>query len=85
VSETVPGVEVVNWYGALLPRATPAETVRRLHAEIVKALNTPDVREKLAANGFDPGGSTPEQFGKFRKAEETRWARVIKQAGIAPQ
>jgi tripartite-type tricarboxylate transporter receptor subunit TctC len=85
LSETLPGVEVVNWYGALLPRATPGEIVKRLHAEILKALNSPDVREKLAANGFDPGGSTPEQFGAFRKAEEMRWARVIKQAGIAPQ
>jgi tripartite-type tricarboxylate transporter receptor subunit TctC len=85
LSETLPGVEVINWYGALLPRDTPREMVTRLHAEIVKALNSPDVREKLAANGFDPGGSTPEQFGAFRKAEEMRWGRVIKQAGIAPQ
>jgi tripartite-type tricarboxylate transporter receptor subunit TctC len=85
LSETLPGVEVVNWYGVLLPRATPAEIVKRLHAEILNALNSPDVREKLAANGFDPGGSTPEQFGAFRKAEEMRWARVIKQAGITPQ
>jgi tripartite-type tricarboxylate transporter receptor subunit TctC len=85
LSETLPGVEVINWYGALLPRGTPAATVKRLHAEVVKALNSPDVREKLAANGFDPGGSSPEQFGAFRKAEEQRWARVIKQAGIAQQ
>jgi tripartite-type tricarboxylate transporter receptor subunit TctC len=78
-------VEVINWYGALLPRGTPAETIKRLHAEILSALNSPDVREKFAANGFDPGGSSPEQFAAFRKAEELRWARVIKQAGIAQQ
>jgi tripartite-type tricarboxylate transporter receptor subunit TctC len=85
LSETVPGVEVINWYGALLPRGTPREIVARLHAEIVKTITHPDVREKLAANGFEPGGSSPEQFGAFRKAEESRWGRVVKQAGIAPQ
>ena len=85
VSETLPGVEVVNWYGALLPRGTSGEIVRRLHTEMVKAMNTPDVRAKLAANGFDTGGSTPEQFGAFRKAEEARWGRVIRQAGINQQ
>jgi tripartite-type tricarboxylate transporter receptor subunit TctC len=85
LSETLPGVEVVNWYGALLPHATPGATVMRLHGEIVKALDSPDVREKLAANGFDPGGSSPAKFGAFRKAEEARWARVIRQAGIARQ
>jgi len=85
LSETLPGVEVINWYGAMLPRGTSPEIVKRLHAEVLRALNSPDVREKLAANGFDPGGSSPEQFAAFRKAEETRWARVIKQAGITPQ
>jgi tripartite-type tricarboxylate transporter receptor subunit TctC len=85
LSETLPGVEVINWYGALLPRGTPAGIVKRLHSEIVSALNSSDVREKLAANGFDPGGSSPEQFGAFRKAEQARWARVVKQAGIAQQ
>lgn len=85
LSETLPGVEVVNWYGALLPRGASREIVDRLHTEIVKAMNTPDVRAKLAANGFDINGSTPEQFGAFRKAEEVRWGRVIKQAGISQE
>lgn len=83
--ETLPGVEVINWYGALLPRGASPEIVKRLYAEIVDALKNTDVREKLAANGFDPGGSSPEQFAAFRKAEEIRWGRVIQQAGIAPQ
>ena len=42
MSETLPGVEVVNWYGAILPRATPKEIVGRLHAEMISAMNTPD-------------------------------------------
>ena len=85
LSETLPGVEIVNWYGALLPRGASSAIVSRLHSEMVKAMNTPDVRGKLAANGFDTAGSTPEQFGAFRKAEEVRWGRVIKQAGISKQ
>jgi tripartite-type tricarboxylate transporter receptor subunit TctC len=85
LSETLPGVVVVNWYGALLPKGTSREIVTRLHTEIVKAMNTADVRAKLAAHGFDTGGSTPEQFGAFRKAEEARWGRVIKEAGISQE
>ena len=85
LNETLPGVEVVNWYGALLPKGASSEIVSRLHAEIVKAMNTPDVRAKFAANGFEANGSTPAQFAAFRKAEEARWGRVIKQAGIAQQ
>ncbi len=85
LSETLPGVEVVNWYGALLPRGTPKKIVSRLHAEMIKAMNTPDVRAKLAASGFDAKGTTPEQFRAFRKAEEARWGRVIQQAGITRQ
>jgi len=49
---------------------------------MLKAMNSPDVRSKLAANGFDTVGSTPEEFGRYRKAEEARWGRVVKQAGI---
>ncbi|HTL28120.1 MAG TPA: tripartite tricarboxylate transporter substrate binding protein [Tepidisphaeraceae bacterium] len=85
LSETLAGVEIVNWYGALLPRGAPGDIVKRLHAEILKAMGNTDVRDKLAANGFDVVGTSPEQFAAFRKAEETRWARVIKQAGISPQ
>jgi tripartite-type tricarboxylate transporter receptor subunit TctC len=82
VSETLRGVEVVNWYGALLPKGASSQIVNRLHKEMITAMNAPDVRAKLAAHGFDASGSTPEQFGAFRKAEEARWGRVIKQAGI---
>ena len=85
LSETLAGVEIVNWYGALLPRGASGDIVKRLHAEILKAMESTDVRDKLAANGFDVVGTSPEQFAAFRKAEETRWARVIKQAGISPQ
>jgi tripartite-type tricarboxylate transporter receptor subunit TctC len=85
LNETLPGVQIVNWYGALLPHGTSKEIVGRLHALMIGAMNTPDVRAKLAANGFDANGTTPEQFRAFRKAEEARWGKVIKQAGIQQQ
>lgn len=85
IVETLPGVEVLNWYGTLLPRGTSKQTVARLHAEVVKALNDPDTRARLIANGFDPDGRAPDEFTAFRKAEEARWARVIKDAGIGVQ
>jgi tripartite-type tricarboxylate transporter receptor subunit TctC len=85
IAETVAGVEVLNWYGALMPVAPSPAMASRLHGEIVKAMNAPETRARLAANGFDPGGSMPEQFGAFRKAEQARWARVIREAGIQQQ
>ena len=80
--ETLSGFVVQNWYGTLVPAGTPAAAVNRLHAEILKSINNPDARTKLVALGFDPVGSTPKEFAAFRKAEEARWARVIKDANI---
>ena len=85
LGETLPGVEMVNWYGALLPRGASGEIVNRLNSEMIKAMSTLDVRAKLAANGFDAVGTTPAQFGAFRKEEEARWGRVIREAGISQQ
>jgi tripartite-type tricarboxylate transporter receptor subunit TctC len=81
-NETLPGFEVVNWYGMVLPAGTAPEVIRRLHTEVVKAMNIPDIREKLIAQGTDPVGSTPEEFGAFMKSETAKWARVIKAANI---
>lgn len=81
-NESLPGFEVVNWYGMVLPAGTPSDVIRRLHGEIIKAMNVPEIREKLIAQGTDPVGSTPEEFGAFMKSETAKWARVIKAANI---
>ncbi|MGZ5093871.1 MAG: Bug family tripartite tricarboxylate transporter substrate binding protein [Burkholderiales bacterium] len=81
-NETLPGFEVVNWYGMVLPAGTSRDAITRLHAEIVKAMNIPDVREKLIGLGTEPVGSTPEEFGAFMRAETGKWAGVIKAANI---
>ena len=82
LNETLPGLVVQNWYGMVLPAGAPGEVLSRLHGEIAKAMNIPEIRSKLSGLGFDPVGSTPREFSAFRSAEEVRWARVIKEANI---
>lgn len=82
LKETLPGLVVLNWYGMLLPAGTPREMIARLHAEIFTAMKMPEVHSKLVGFGFDPIGSTPQEFGALRKSEEVRWARVIKESDI---
>ena len=59
--------------------------MNRLNAEINKAINAPDMKERLAANGVDPLGGTPEQFAEFIRSESVRFGKVIKAAGIKPE
>jgi tripartite-type tricarboxylate transporter receptor subunit TctC len=81
----VPGYEAVQWYGVLAPAGTPREIVERLHVEIAKALRAGDVRERLAADGAEPVGSSPDEFAAFIRAEIAKWAKVAKAAGIQPE
>jgi tripartite-type tricarboxylate transporter receptor subunit TctC len=78
----VPGYEAVQWYGVLAPAGTPRPIVDRLHAEVAKALQQRDVREKLSTDGAEAVGNTPEQFAAYIKAETEKWAKVVKAAGI---
>ena len=82
VAETLPGFAAQSWVGMLVPAGTPKEIVARLHAEAKKALADPDVRGKLAAQGFDVVGSTPEAFLAFARAESEKWAKVIRDYNI---
>jgi tripartite-type tricarboxylate transporter receptor subunit TctC len=78
----VPGYDVTVWYGVLAPGRTPIELVKRLHAEISRAVNTPDLRERLINEGGEPTGNTPEQFAAIIRADLAKWARVVKDAGV---
>src|SRR4029079_19651361 len=78
----VPGYDLSVWFGVLAPAGTPREIVQRLNVEIVKILQSPDVRERFFKQGVDVQTSTPEQFDAFVKSEVGRWAKVIKEAGI---
>jgi len=82
IAETFPEFEVVIWYGLFAPARTPRDVVVRLHAETVKALADGVVRHRLEAQGFDPEGTTPEQFAEIIRRDLARWKKVIASANI---
>jgi tripartite-type tricarboxylate transporter receptor subunit TctC len=82
VGETLPGFEVMVWYGLMAPAKTPRDIVDRLHAEVKKALARPDVNSALEKSGFASGGNTPGEFAEVIKKDLVRWEQVIKRAGI---
>jgi tripartite-type tricarboxylate transporter receptor subunit TctC len=78
----VPGYELTNWFGLVVPAATPKDLITRLYGDVSKVLAQPDVRDKIEGMGADVIDSTPDQFAAFMRAETTKWAKVIKQANI---
>ena len=78
----VPGYEVTAFFGVSAPAKTPKPILDRLHTEMVKAINAPDVQQKLKDLGADPVGNTPEQYSAFMQNEIAKWGKVIKAAGI---
>jgi len=81
IAETVRGYEVVNWFGILAPAATPRPVVSRTNKELNAALASPAFKERLAAQGADAVGGTPEEFGKVIRADFAKWAKVVKASG----
>jgi tripartite-type tricarboxylate transporter receptor subunit TctC len=82
LNETVmPKFEVGAWQGMLVPAKTPSDIVKRLNAEVMKALNSPEVKAKLAVQGAEPLGSTPEEYGQYIQSEIARWGQVVKLTG----
>jgi tripartite-type tricarboxylate transporter receptor subunit TctC len=82
VAETLPGFAAQSWVGMLLPAGSARELVARYNTEARKALAEPEVRGKLAAQGFDVVGSGPEEFLAFVRAESDKWAKVIRDYNI---
>jgi len=81
----VPGYEVMVWFGLVAPARTPREIVRKLNAEVTRILAMPDVRERFQAQGVEPVGSTPEQFGEHIRSQMSKWAKVVKDAGVTAE
>ena len=81
IAETIPGFEVALWNGILAPAGTPAAAVQRISAAIAEAMRTDDMRAKLAQQGSEPVGSTPEQFAAFIAAEIPKWAELVRISG----
>ena len=81
MAEALPGFEVVGWYGVIGPANMPPPLVSRLHGELVKILNQPDVRGRIEADGSEPVGSSPEDFRRFMHADLNKWAKLVKESG----
>ncbi len=82
MSETLPGYDLPVWYGVAAPAGTPKESIARLNAEAVKALQTPEMKAILAVEGSEPVGNSPAEFAAILQTEVARWMKVVKAAGI---
>jgi tripartite-type tricarboxylate transporter receptor subunit TctC len=80
-----PGFDVTSWYGIVAPAGTPSQVIDRLHGEMTKALNEPDVREKLAGLGAEPVGNTPAEFAATIRSEAAKWSKIVKDAKITAE
>jgi len=80
-----PDLVVTSWQAAAAPAKTPREIVAKLNDAAVKALRSPEVRERMSQIGFDVVASTPDEFGRFMKQEVDRWTEVVKRGGIKPE
>lgn len=78
----VPGYELTTWYGAMFPSGTPREIVDRMNAELGRAVELPDVRERLASVGAEPMTVSPEEFGAIIRRDVAKFANVVKTANI---
>ena len=81
LAETVPGFEAAAWQGVVLPAPTPSEIVTRLNQEVNKALQHPEVRAKLAAQGADILGGSSAEYAAYLRSEMPRWAKAVKDSG----
>jgi tripartite-type tricarboxylate transporter receptor subunit TctC len=85
VESGVPGYEVTIWYGVFAPAKTPAAIVQRLNADMVKALNSPEMKERMAQQGMDPAPSTPAELAAFVKLESAKWSKAAKDSGATAE
>ncbi len=79
------GFETGSWFGMAVPAATPREIVAKLHAESVKAIAAPDIRDRMSAEGAEFVGDTPEQYAAFVKSEIAKWGKAVKASGAKPE
>ena len=78
---SLPGFEMSAWQGIVVPAATPRDVVARLNAEVNRAVQNPDLRQRLAAGGSEALGGTSEHYAAYIRSELARWTRVVKEAG----
>jgi tripartite-type tricarboxylate transporter receptor subunit TctC len=79
------GFEAVAWNGLTAPAKTPRDVIMKINADVIKIVNSPELKERLKADGSDPVGNSPEQYAAFLRNEIAKWAKVIKFAGVKPE
>lgn len=84
VADTLPGFELLGWYGMQAPLRTPRDLVARINRDLVSVLKAPDIQEKLNAVGAEAVGSSPADFGAFLQSETERWAKVLREGAALP-
>ena len=81
----LPGFEAVSWNGVMTPAGVSPAIIAKIHKDVVSALRLPDVRDKLAADGAEAVGSTPQEFAQLIRNELVKWGKVIPAAGLKPE
>lgn len=82
MSEALPGYDVTNWYAMMAPAGTPIEIRRKIQQTVRKVISTPEMKARLIAEGVEPVGDTPEEFGEFLKAQTKLWGEVVRKANV---
>jgi tripartite-type tricarboxylate transporter receptor subunit TctC len=86
VSESgLPGYQAVGWFGVLAPAATPKPLVEKLSGDVTRVLADAGVRERMHALGAEPSGNTPDEFARFIREDQAKWAKLMREAGIRPE
>ena len=81
MAEALPGFEVVGWYGVIGPANLPPPLLTRLHEELIRILNQPDVKSRIESDGSEPVGSSSGEFRRFMRADMDKWAKLVKESG----
>ena len=85
LEQGIPGFVVTSWQAFMGPRGMPREVIVRLHAELVAALNSPEVRTRFSQLGFDVVAGRPEEYAEFQRKEIERWREVVQKKGLTPE
>jgi tripartite-type tricarboxylate transporter receptor subunit TctC len=82
IAETIPQFEATSWYGIFTQSGVPKDVITQLNSELARIINSPDMKDRLARDGTESVGGSPEQFAAYFKASMTKWARIIAEAKI---
>ena len=82
IAETIPGYEVVQWFGVMVPAGTPRAIIAKLNGEIRAIVALPDVRDRFASQGMEPQTSSAEAFGMYVRSEVVRWKKLLTEMNI---